>query len=201
VADPRAVEWSRLHHGLDPRSVPLVGPWLRFVWWLARPLRTVPPTAVTAVGVLAAALAAWLAGPVPGAATALVMVAALCDALDGAVAVLARRASAAGARADAVADRICDALFAVALWRCGAPWPAAVAAGGSAVAVDALRRLRRVPAVVTVAERPTFTVCAALACLCAAVTPARWPVAVCAGVWLGAGCVGLAQVGRAPAAR
>jgi len=188
--------WSRLHHGLDPAAVPFVSGWLRFVWWSARPLRGVSPTAITASGVLLAACAAWLAGPVPAIAAALVVLAAVCDSLDGAVAVLADRATRFGARADAVADRVSDLLFAVVLWRCGAPWWAAVVAGALAVAVDLTRRVRRVPARITVAERPTFTICASLACVCAAVTSATWPAAVCVGVWCAAGLVGLTQVLR-----
>jgi len=196
VGDPRAAEWSRLHHGIDPTAVPFVHPWLRFVWWLAGPLCRVPPTVVTVVGVVAAGAAVWTAGGWPGLALVLVVLAALCDALDGAVAVVGHSATRSGAVADAVADRVCDVLFALVLWRCGAPVWAAVVAAVLAVAVDGLRRARRVPAVVTVAERPTFTVCAALACCCAAVSSAVWPAAVCAGVWVGLCVVALGQLAR-----
>lgn len=192
-----ARRWSALHHGIDPAGVPLLLPWLRAMWWLAARLRLVPPWVLTLAGVVLAADAVLLARRWPLAAAGLVVLAAVCDGLDGAVAVVADRASRAGARADAVADRLADVAFAAVLWRCGVPWGLALACAAAAVGVDLLRRLRRVPAAITVAERPTWTVCAALAGGCAFVTSAQWPVLVCAAVWLGAGVVGLAQVGRA----
>jgi phosphatidylglycerophosphate synthase len=191
-----AQRWSALHHGIDPARVPLLAPWLRLMWRLARPLRAVPPTAITAIGVVLAVDAVLLASSLPWVAFVLVLAAALCDGLDGAVAVVAGRATRAGALADAIADRIADLAFAAVLWRCGAPWGVAVACGAVAVGVDLVRRLRRVPARITVAERPTWTICAALGCGAAAVTDAEWPVLVCASVWLAAGAIGLVQLLR-----
>ncbi len=195
MASP-AQRWSALHHGIDPARVPLLLPWLRFVWVLARPLRAVPPVALTALGVLLAADAVLLAGPAPWAAAAAVVLAALCDALDGAVAVIASRISQFGARADAVADRLSDAAFAAVLWRCGVPWPVALACGAAAWGVDVLRRVRRVRSRITAGERPSWTICAALACGSAAVTPAQWPVLACAAVWLALGAFASGQLLR-----
>jgi archaetidylinositol phosphate synthase len=189
-----AQRWSALHHGIDPARVPMLMPWLRLMWLVARPLRYVPPALITALGVLLALDAVLLAGSLPWAAAVAVVAAAVCDGLDGAVALVADRATRAGGLADAVADRVSDAAFAAVLWRCGVPWWLAVVCGALAVAVDVLRRLRRVPSRITVAERPTWTVCAALAAGSAAVTSAQWPVLVCAGVWAAAGVVGLAQI-------
>jgi CDP-diacylglycerol--glycerol-3-phosphate 3-phosphatidyltransferase len=191
-----AQRWSALHHGVDPARVPLLATWLRLVWRIARPLSAVPPTLITVAGVLLAVDAVLLATSAPWGAALAVAAAALCDALDGAVAVVADRATRAGAVADAVADRVCDVAFAAVLWRCGAPWGLALVCGALAVGVDALRRLRQVPARITVAERPTFTICAVLAAGSAAVTDVRWPVLVSAGVWALAGVVGLVQVAR-----
>ena len=193
--------WSRLHHGIDPAGVPLLRGWLRLLWTLARPAVRlgVPPTAVTACGVLFALAAVLTAATVPAAALPLVVAAAVCDGLDGAVAVLADRATPAGARADAVADRLVDALFAAVLWRCGVPAWLAVTAAVTAVGVDLLRRARHVPAVITAGERPTWTICAGLACLCAALSDARWPVLVCAAVWLAAAAVAAGQLLHAQA--
>lgn len=195
MTDP-AARWSVLHHGIDPAQVPLLSPWLRTMWWLVRPLAAVrvPPTLITALGVVLAVDGALLASGHPWAALVTVLLAALCDALDGAVAVVGDRATRAGAIADAVADRICDVLFAVVVWRCGAPWWAALGCGAVALGVDLLRRVRRVPARITVAERPSWTVCTVLACASSAVTSTAWPVDVCAGVWLGLGLVGLAHL-------
>ena len=191
--------WSRLHHGIDPAGVPLLRGWLRLLWTLAGPAARlgVAPTAVTVLGVLLAGAAVLTTAAVPVAALLLVVAAAVCDGLDGAVAVLAERATPAGARADAVADRLVDALFAAVLWRCGVPAWLAVIAAVTAVGVDLLRRARHVPTVITVGERPTWTVCAALACLCAALSDARWPVLICAAVWLAAGAVAAGQLLRA----
>jgi CDP-diacylglycerol--glycerol-3-phosphate 3-phosphatidyltransferase len=195
------LRWSALHHGIDPAKVPLLLAWLRLMWWIARPIRVVPPTAITALGVLLAWGAVPLADGLPAAAAALVVLAALCDGLDGAVAVVADRASALGARADAVADRLADVAFAAVLWRTGAPWALALGCAVLAVGVDVLRRVRRRPAVVTVGERPTWTICAALAACCAAVSSAHWPVLVCAAVWPAAGLVALGQIALAQTAR
>lgn len=174
--------------------------WLRFVWALARPLAwlRVPPTAVTVLGVVLAAGAVVLAGPLPWAAAAAVLLAALCDGVDGAVAVVADRATRGGALADAVADRATDIAFALVLWRCGAPLWAAVGAAALAVEVDLVRRWVRRPATITVAERPTFTICAVLACGASALSNDAWPVLTCAGVWAGLALIALLQLaGRA----
>jgi CDP-diacylglycerol--glycerol-3-phosphate 3-phosphatidyltransferase len=191
-----AQRWSALHHGIDPQRVPLLMPWLRLLWRVARAVRLVPPTAITVLGGLLALDAVLLAGSLPGAAAGAVVLAALCDGLDGAVAVVAGRATHFGAVADAVCDRVADAAFAAVLWRCGAPWPLALVCAGLALGVDGLRRLRRIPGRITVGERPTWTVCAALAGLSAAGTSADWPVVVCAGVWAAAGVIALAQIAR-----
>jgi CDP-diacylglycerol--glycerol-3-phosphate 3-phosphatidyltransferase len=126
----------------------------------------------------------------------MVVLAAVCDGLDGAVAVVADRASAFGARADAIADRLADVAFAAVLWRCGAPWELGVACAALAVGVDVLRRVRRAPQRITVGERPTWTVCATLAAGSAAVTSQGWPVLVCASVWAAAGAVAVGQIAR-----
>jgi CDP-diacylglycerol--glycerol-3-phosphate 3-phosphatidyltransferase len=191
-----ARRWAQLHHGIDPGRVPLLLPWLRLMWRLAAPLaaRRVPPTAVTLAGGCLAAAAVALAGAAPAAALVLVLLAAVCDGLDGALAVVADRVSRAGARADAVVDRTVDVAFAAVLWRCGVWWPAAAVAGLLAVAVDLVRRLVRAPARITVGERPSWTICAALACASSAITDAHWPVLCCAGVWLALGVVAVAQL-------
>lgn len=188
--------WSALHHDIDLTRIPLLSGWLRVMWAGGRLLARahVPPTVVTACGVASATAAVTLAGTSPGVAGIGVLGAAVCDGLDGAVAVVADRATRSGALADAVADRYCDVAFAVVVARCGAPrWMAATAAS-LAVGVDTLRRVRRVPAKVTVAERPTFTICALLACGSASVLRSRWPVRLCAAVWIGAGVVGVGQL-------
>jgi phosphatidylglycerophosphate synthase len=188
--------WARLHHGLDPARVPLLRPWLRAVWVLARPLRAVPPIAVTVVGAVLAVDALLLAAGQPWVALVLVLLATTCDALDGAIAMQTGRASARGAVADKVADRIADTAFALTIWRCGAPLWLAVVAASISLGHEGIRELlggaRR--ARLTVAERPTRVVCTALACGAAGVSAAEWPPSVCAAVWAGLGVIGVVQV-------
>lgn len=201
----QAAAWSALHHGLDPARVPLLSGWLRAAWFAARPLarRGVPPTAVTVLGALLAigsvpsvAVSSWLA-------VLLVLTATACDALDGAVAVLASRATPFGAVADKVADRIADTAFALVLWRCGAPLWLAVAAAAVSLVLEALREVRgaELRARLTAGERPTRVICTAIGCVAAAMSSAAWPVTVCAAVWAALGLVALVQLARqAPAA-
>ncbi len=194
----RSAEWSALHHGIDPRRIPVLHVWLRGMWALATPLvrLRVPPLALTVLGALLAIDAVLLARAQPWVALALVLASVVCDGLDGAVALLARRVSVRGAYADRVADRVADAAFAAVLWRCGAPWGLALAAGLLSLLHETIRSVRGGAALsrLTVAERPTRTICAIIACACAAVSAATWPPTVCAAVWTAAALVGLAQL-------
>jgi phosphatidylglycerophosphate synthase len=192
-ADAELTEaWSRLHHGLRPS--PLVLRWLRPLWALAGPLAAagVPPTAITLIGVASAVGAPLSAAGLPLVALALIVLAALCDGLDGAVAVVAGRASRSGKVADAAADRVADTAFALTIWRCGAPlWLALLAA-----ALSLGQELTPRRALITIAERPTRVVCAALACVSSAVSDATWPATVCAAVWVVATVIALNQLAR-----
>ena len=176
--------------------MPLLRGWLGFVWTLARPLVRIPPTLITVLGVALAAAAVGLARPAPWPAAGVVLLAALCDALDGAVAVLGDSATGCGAVADAVADRLADVAFALVLWRCGAPLWVALVAAAVAVGVDVARRVVRRPTVITVAERPSWTICAVLACIASALSARHWPVDVCGAVWIVLGLIGLVQLIR-----
>lgn len=199
----RSRRWSLLHHGIDPAEVPLLAGWLAIMWRLAAPLARlrVPPTVLTVAGVVLVLDAVLLARAHPWAAAVAVLASVVCDGLDGAVAVVGDRATRSGAVADAVADRIGDVAMAAVIWRCGAPWWLAAAAAVLALGVDGLRRLLRTPARITVAERPTWTICTLLACASATATRAHWPAAVCAAVWIAAGAAGLGQLLRTGRAR
>jgi CDP-diacylglycerol--glycerol-3-phosphate 3-phosphatidyltransferase len=191
-----AGKWSELHHGIDPSGVPMLGAWLGLMWAVARRLRGVPPTAVTVLGVVLALDAVLLAERHPAWAAVAVVLAAICDGLDGAIAVIADRATRSGAVDDAVADRLADLAFAAVLWRVGVPLGLAAVCGALAVGVDGLRRLRGVPDRITVGERPSWTICASLAAVSAAVSDADWPALVCAGVWIALGFVAVGQLLR-----
>lgn len=186
--------WSQLHHGIEPSQVPLLRGWLRAVQLLARPLRGVPPLAITVVGPLFALVAIAAA---PWLAFALVVAAVLCDALDGAVALAAGQASAFGAVADKVADRVADSAFAVVVWRCGAPLWLALSAGALSLVHEGVRETRRGAALrtITVAERPSRAICTLLACATAGL--GAWAPTTCAAVWVALALIGLVQVARA----
>lgn len=194
-------DWSARHHGIDPTRVPLLCAWLRLVWSVGRPLARwrVPPIALTVSGAVLSLDALLLAAAQPWLALTLVLAATGCDALDGAVAMLAGRTTALGARADKIADRIADTAFALVIWRAGAPFLLAAFAGALSLAHETVREIRggALHARITVAERPTRVICASLACVCAGLSPATWPPTVCAGVWVGLAAVGLLQLAPA----
>lgn len=190
--------WSELHGGYDARTGSvLVRGWLAVVLSVARPLAWVPPTLLTAKGVLVAGIACWAAGFAPALAGLLVLMSAFIDGLDGAVAVLTGRDSRFGFVLDSVADRVADALFLLALWRAGAPPGACVAAGG-AVGLLEYTRARAAAAgmselgVVTVGERPMRVAACAVALLAA---PA-YSHSAAVGTWLllGLGAAGFVQL-------
>ena len=134
----------------------------------------IPPTALTLAGVCAAAAAVRMADSSRPAslAAALVLATAVCDGLDGAVALQRSKfglpTNRHGALVDHTADRITDVLFLAALERAGASRRAATAAALATVGYEGVRSARRragQPApVVTVGERPfrVMVVCTAL---------------------------------------
>ena len=183
--------WSALHRGLRPS--PLVRRWLTLMWTLAGPLAAarVPPAAITAAAaVLLAVDAPLFAARLPLVALVLVLAAALCDGLDGAVALLQGRSTRAGAVADTIADRIADTAFALVIWQAGAPLWLALLAAALSISLEIARRRP----LITVAERPTRVICTALACVSAAISDAAWPPTVCAAVWVAATLVAFVQL-------
>jgi len=125
----------------------------------------------------------------------------LLDNLDGAVAVMTGRTTRRGFVLDSVCDRIADAGYCAALWLAGAP--AGLAVAGAALAwLHEYTRARAAVAgmpdvgVVTVSERPTRVIVAAMFLLGAALHPsaaASWATAGSAA-WLVVGLVGAAQL-------
>jgi CDP-diacylglycerol--glycerol-3-phosphate 3-phosphatidyltransferase len=176
-------EWSRRHDGYDVNRSWLVRGWLLLVHRLAAPLSRwhVPPNAVTAAGVAAAAAAAATARPL---AALLVLLTAVCDGLDGAVAIQRGRNSRHGTLIDHSADRVTDVLFALALWRAGAiGW----AASADAVAVliyevsrTVARRHGLTDGLVTAGERPIRVVVTVLGLVLAPTIGALAVAVLCA---------------------
>jgi phosphatidylglycerophosphate synthase len=212
--------WSQLHGGVPPRG--LVGGWLRLVYLCARPFVVlgVPPNLITLLGPVLAAFALWPAA-VGGrrvlAAVLLVVLSALVDSLDGAVAVLTDRVSRLGAVLDPVCDRVADLCFVGALWLVGAGigagggsgasgWLTGCCLAGAVLALlhEQVRASARANGmsevgVVTVSERPTRVIVTAAFLLAAGLYPAAatdWAT-VGAVAWVGLGAIGLTQLGVA----
>ena len=198
--------WARLHGGFDPGTASaVVRGWVRIVYragsWLGD--RHVSPSAVTTAGLLlcwCVPAVVALGGIFTALGAALVLLAALADGLDGAVAVVSGRASRVGHVYDSVADRLGEAAWLLAFWLAGAPaW--LVVAGGGVSWLQEYARARAAAAgmseigVVTVAERPTRVLVAIFGLLAAAI--AAIAINVAAAVWLGLAVVGLVQLGAA----
>jgi CDP-diacylglycerol--glycerol-3-phosphate 3-phosphatidyltransferase len=196
--------WAELHGGYDPRSNVLVRGWLTGAYAVARPLARarVAPDAVTALGVLVSAAAAWAAQTGDGwwlfVAALVVVLSGLLDNLDGAVALLTGRATRWGHVLDSVADRVSDLLYLVTLWLAGAPG-AVCAGGGALMFLQEYARARAAAGgmtevgVVTAWERPTRVIVTAAFLASAAVLGDPWP-ALGAWAWVGLGVVGLVQL-------
>jgi phosphatidylglycerophosphate synthase len=170
--DQYATAWARLHGGFDPRAAaPVVRAWLRFAYHLGYLLGRlrIGPTPVTVVGVLLCFCVPLLVGragdgPVLGAL--FVLLAAVADSVDGAVAVVTNRTTRLGYVYDSVADRLGEVAWLIAFWLLGAPGVLVAAAGGLTWLHEYLRAravaagMREIGAV-TVGERPT-RVCVAV---------------------------------------
>ena len=167
--------WSGLHEGVDPRASVWVAGWVRLVHACARPLarRRVRPDTVTLAGVLVSVLAPLLAalpGGWPLLAVVAVLVAALLDGVDGALAAQTGRATAWGRVLDPLADRCSDVLLLAVLVVLGAPWWLVGALVVATFLLEAARAHAQVaglrgPGAVTVWERPSRVIVAVLALL------------------------------------
>ncbi|MCK9928530.1 CDP-alcohol phosphatidyltransferase family protein [Frankia sp. Mgl5] len=182
--DTYLVEWAALHGGYDPRSgARMIRIWLDLVYRLARPLAAagVSPGAVTAATVAATTPvipAAWAGGRWVLVCPLVVVAGGLLDNLDGAVAVLRARVTSWGYVLDSAADRVCDACHLLALWLVGAPVALVVSAGGAMMMLEYVRA-RAAGAghgeigTVTVGERPTRIILAAVGLALAGAVPAH----------------------------
>jgi CDP-diacylglycerol--glycerol-3-phosphate 3-phosphatidyltransferase len=198
--DGYAERWSELHGGYDPRRAStLVRGWLRLAYEISRQLAKTPigPGTVTTAGlVLSAAvpLVAWPGGAWLPVSAVLVVLAALADTVDGALAVVTGRTSRLGQVYDSVADRLAEAAWLVALLLAGAPaWLAAM--GGISWLHEYVRARATVAGMaevgtVTVAERPTRVIVTAFGLA----AMAGWAATVATAVWVVLGGIGLIQL-------
>jgi phosphatidylglycerophosphate synthase len=163
--DEYAARWATLHGGFDPRRAgTVVRRWLRSAYAVGALLARarVRPTVVTVLGVLLSVgvPVAAARGPVGLLAGAgLVLLAAMADSVDGAVAVVSDRVSPLGYVYDSVADRLGEAAWLAAFWVAGVPAELVVVAGGLSwlheyVRARAVSAGMREIGSVTVGERP-----------------------------------------------
>jgi phosphatidylglycerophosphate synthase len=178
--DEYAARWAALHGGFDPRTAgAVVGGWLRLAYGVGALLGRwrVPPTAVTAVGLLLCLGVPFAAryGPVGLLVGAgLVLLASVADSVDGAVAVVTDRVTRLGYVYDSAADRLGEACWLAAFWVAGVPGPMVVAAGGLSwlheyVRARAVSAGMREIGAVTLGERPTRVSATVVALLLAGV--------------------------------
>lgn len=206
-----AATWARLHGGFDPRlATPVVRGWLHLAYVLGSFLGRlrIPPTAVTVVGALlcfCVPVAAVRPPSGPITAAVFVLLAAVADSVDGAVAVATARTTRLGYLYDAVVDRVGEATWLVAFWLVGAPG-IVVATGGALSWLHEYVRARAVSAgmreigAVTVGERPTRVAIAVVGLLLAGLAGLIEPdlaagtITVLAAVWVLLALFGLAQL-------
>nr|MDT0662119.1 CDP-alcohol phosphatidyltransferase family protein [Micromonospora sp. DSM 115978] len=206
-----AETWARLHGGFDPRrATPTVRGWLRMAYEIGTVLSRlrVGPTAVTVLGTLLCAavpLVVVRGSSGPLLAAVLVLLAAVADSVDGAVAVVAGRTSRLGYVYDSAADRLGEAFWLIAFWLLGVPGTLVVAAGALSwlheyVRARAVSAGMREIGAVTMGERPS-RVCVAIVGLFAAgvaglVRPelAAGTMTVATTIWVVLAAFGLVQL-------
>jgi CDP-diacylglycerol--glycerol-3-phosphate 3-phosphatidyltransferase len=209
--DEYASTWAKLHGGFDPRqATPAVQIWLRMAYTVGIALARVrvPPNAVTLVGVLLCLVvpitaAGSAAGPIT--AAVFVLLAAIADSVDGAIAVAASRSSRLGYVYDSLADRAGEAAWLTAFWLVGAPGVVVATAGGLSWLHENLRAravsagMREIGAV-TAGERPSRVAVAGVGLLLAGVAGLIDPdfapgvITVAAAVWVLLAAFGLVQL-------
>lgn len=209
--DQYATRWASLHGGVDPRRASsVIRGWLRWSYrlgWVLGKAR-VAPAAVTAANLLfclAVPVVCAFGGPAPVFGGLLVVLAAVADSLDGAVAVLTRRVTKLGYVYDSVADRLGELAWLVAFVVVGAPvWLVVVC--GAVTFLHEYLRARATAAgmteigVVTVAERPTRVILAAVGLVLSGVGAmfghglSVGGMTVLSSVWLLLGLIGLVQL-------
>lgn len=165
--------WSRLHGGIDPRSSMWISGWVRIAHICATPLvrAGVSPSTVTVAGVavtaavplIASAGAAW-----PMVAMLVILVGAVLDGVDGAIAVRAGKASRWGRVLDPFADRCSDLLLILTLVVLGAPVWLGISLALLTLLLESVRAHAQAtgmegPGVLTWWERPSRVIVASFA--------------------------------------
>ncbi|MCR8899798.1 CDP-alcohol phosphatidyltransferase family protein [Gordonia sp. GONU] len=180
--------WSELHGGIDPRASFWVERWVLLSNACARPLVRlgVTPNAITVCGaaVTAIAFAVTFAGPEWFAVAAvLILVAAVLDGVDGAIAAQTGSATQWGRVLDTMADRWSDIFLAGIVVMAGAPPWLGVVIAVLTLFLEGTRATAQAagmagPGRVTVWERPSRVILALVATVAATVV---WQVGLSDG--------------------
>jgi CDP-diacylglycerol--glycerol-3-phosphate 3-phosphatidyltransferase len=109
--------WSKLHLDADIKGI--VKGWLSISYVIARGLSAlrITPNVLTLLGVLTATAALFY--PYSVVALVFLVLSLICDGVDGSVAIVSGKVSKFGATLDAIADRITEALWFIALYQWG----------------------------------------------------------------------------------
>ena len=183
--DERARMWQQLHGAgdVDPMANPLVRWFLDFTHAIARPIAKagVSPDLLTLVGLWIAAwstVVGWRQGRWCVAAALVLIISALTDGVDGAVAGFTGRSSTHGFVLDSVVDRVSEVLFFAAVALAGGSPSTAVVGMGSVMLLEYTRaRTTAAPGhqpglgIVTVGERPTRVIGLAITLVAMGVAP------------------------------
>ena len=112
-------QWSQAHGGVALNVI--VRGWLNISYSIARVLSALrlTPNSITVAGVLAAI--ALVPTARTWAAPIILIFSLICDGVDGSLAIITGKSTIRGAAWDSIADRISEALWAVAFYRIGAP--------------------------------------------------------------------------------
>lgn len=109
--------WVALHGDVEPSRI--VAGWLSFAFTVARFLKPISANGISFLTIVIGGVGAWLA---PSRYVAFIVIAALIlDGLDGTVAILRNEVTLRGAVLDSAADRLVEAAWLIALWRCDVP--------------------------------------------------------------------------------
>ena len=109
--------WVALHGDVEPSRI--VAGWLSFAFTVARFLKPISANGISLLTIVIGGVGAWLA---PSRYVAFIVIAALIlDGLDGTVAILRNEVTLRGAVLDSAADRLVEAAWLIALWRCDVP--------------------------------------------------------------------------------
>lgn len=165
--------WSRLHGGIDPATSVWIRGWVRIAHACAGPLVRVGvgPSAATVLGVMVTAavpVVALAGGAWPLLALMLVLLGAVLDGVDGAIALRTGTASRWGRVLDPFADRCSDLLLILTLVILGAPMWLGVALALTTLMLESVRASAQAagmegPGALTWWERPSRVIVTAFA--------------------------------------